>query len=73
MQYPTGHEMRDGIAYPVDWMGIIFNPTFPYRFAHMINAAYLTTAFVVLAIGARHLLAGRHVEEAARWCGWRSA
>ncbi len=39
---------------------IIFNPSFPYRFAHMLNAAYLTTAFVVLAVGARYLLAGKY-------------
>lgn len=62
MQYPTGHEMRDGIAYPVDWLQVVFNPTFPLRLAHMLTAAYLTTAFVVLATGARHLLAGRHIE-----------
>ena len=59
MQTPVGHEMRDGIAYPVDWLAIIFNPSFPYRFAHMLNAAYLTTGFVVLAVGARYLLAGQ--------------
>ena len=64
MQYPTGHEMRDGIAYPVDWLQIIFNPTFPLRFMHMMTAAYLTTAFVVLATGARHLLAGTSIEPA---------
>lgn len=57
--------MRDGIAYPVDWLAIIFNPSFPYRFAHMLNAAYLTTAFVVFAVGARLYLGGRH-EQAAR-------
>ena len=62
MQYPTGHEVRDGVAYPVDWLKVVFNPTFPLRLAHMLTAAYLTTAFVVLATGARHLLAGRHVE-----------
>ncbi|OYW68486.1 MAG: cytochrome ubiquinol oxidase subunit I [Bosea sp. 12-68-7] len=64
MQYPTGHEMRDGIAYPVDWLQIIFNPTFPMRFLHMMTAAYLTTAFVVLATGARHLLVGHSTESA---------
>jgi cytochrome d ubiquinol oxidase subunit I len=64
MQTPTGHEMRAGIAYPVSWFQIIFNPSFPYRFAHMLNAAYLTTAFVVIAVGARYLLVGRHVEQA---------
>ena len=60
MQTPTGHEIRDGIAYPVDWFAIVFNPSFPYRLAHMLTAAYLTTAFVVLAVGARYLVAGRH-------------
>ncbi len=64
MHTPTGHEMRGGIAYPVSWFEIIFSPSFPYRFAHMLNAAYLTTAFVVIAVGARYLLGGRHLEEA---------
>jgi cytochrome bd ubiquinol oxidase subunit I len=64
MQTPTGHEMRDGIAVPVDWFAIVFNPSFPYRLAHMVTAAYLTTSFVVLAVGARYLLAGRHQDEA---------
>lgn len=63
MQTPAGHEIRNGIAFPVSWWEIIFNPSFPYRFAHMLNAAYLTTAVVVLAVGARYLLAGRHPEE----------
>src|SRR5215468_3339405 len=48
MQTPAGHEVRNGIAYPLDWIAIIFNPSFPYRFFHMLTAAYLTTAFVVL-------------------------
>jgi cytochrome d ubiquinol oxidase subunit I len=64
MHTPIGHEMRAGVAYPVSWLAIIFNPSFPYRLAHMLNAAYLTTAFVVIAVGARYLLAGRHAEEA---------
>src|SRR5881396_1556587 len=51
MQTPAGHEIRDGIAYPADWIAIVFNPSFPYRFAHMVTAAYLTTAIVVLAVG----------------------
>jgi cytochrome d ubiquinol oxidase subunit I len=64
MQTPAGHVIRNGIAYPADWLAIIFNPSFPYRFAHMLNAAYLTTGFVVLAVGARFLLAGKHIEDA---------
>jgi cytochrome d ubiquinol oxidase subunit I len=63
MQTPAGHEIRDGIAYPVDWLAVIFNPSFPYRFAHMFTAAYLTTSLVVLAVGARYLVAGRFRDE----------
>ena len=59
MQTPAGHEVRDGIAYPVDWIAVIFNPSFVYRFAHMFTAAYLTTSLVVLAVGTRYLVAGR--------------
>lgn len=63
MQTPAGHEVRDGIAYPVSWLGIIFNPSFPYRFAHMFTAAFLTTSLVVAAVGARYLLRGRFPAE----------
>ncbi len=64
MQTPTGHEVIDGIAYPKDWLQIVFNPSFPYRFTHMMTAAYLTTSLVVLAVGARYLLVNRFTEEA---------
>ena len=63
MQTPAGHVIRDGIAYPADWWAVIFNPSFPYRFLHMMTAAYLTTSVVVLAVGARYLLAGNFQTE----------
>lgn len=63
MQTPAGHEVRDGIAYPLDWLAIIFNPSFLHRLPHMLLAAYLTTSLVVLAVGARYLLARRFEEE----------
>ncbi len=63
MQTPAGFAIKDGVVYPTDWLAVIFNPSFPYRFAHMLNAAYLTTAFVVLAVGARFLIAGRYIAE----------
>src|SRR5690606_37345496 len=47
-----------------DWLAIIFNPSFPYRFAHMFTAAYLTTSLVVLAVGARYLVQCRFLAEA---------
>src|SRR5215468_12649242 len=62
MQTPVGYEMRDGIAYPLDWLDVVFNPSFPYRLAHMVTAAYLTTSFVVLAVGARYVLAGKYLQ-----------
>jgi cytochrome d ubiquinol oxidase subunit I len=64
MQFPAGHVVRDGIAYPDDWLKAVFNPTFGWRFVHMVTAAYLTTSFVVIAVGARFLVAGRHAEHA---------
>ncbi|MDX2257331.1 MAG: cytochrome ubiquinol oxidase subunit I [Hyphomicrobiaceae bacterium] len=64
MHTPAGHVVVDGIASPVDWWAVIFNPSFPYRFAHMFTAAYLTTSLVVLAVGCRYLVAGRFQEEA---------
>jgi cytochrome d ubiquinol oxidase subunit I len=60
MHTPAGFEMRDGVAYPVDWVAIIFNPSFPYRLGHMMIASYLTVAFVVARVGARYTLEGRH-------------
>jgi cytochrome bd ubiquinol oxidase subunit I len=64
MHTPAGYEMHAGIAYPTDWWAVIFNPSFPYRFAHMMTAAYLTTSVVVLATGARYVVAGKFQEEA---------
>lgn len=64
MHTPAGHEMRGGVAFPLDWWAIVFNPSFPYRFAHMLNASYLTAGFVVLAVSARYLLKGDHPAEA---------
>jgi cytochrome bd ubiquinol oxidase subunit I len=64
MHTPAGFELRNGIAFPVDWFDIVFNPSFPYRFTHMMIAAYLTTSLAVLAVGARYLVARRFEAEA---------
>jgi len=64
MQTPVGYTMTGGIAFPTDWWAIVFNPSFPYRLAHMLNASLLTGGFVGIAVGARYLLTGRHIEEA---------
>jgi cytochrome d ubiquinol oxidase subunit I len=57
MQTPVGYAMNDaGQFVPDDWWEIIFNPSFPYRLAHTVLGAYLTTALAVGAVGAWHLL-----------------
>ena len=58
MQTPQGYEVINGGVVPVDWMAVIFNPSFPYRLAHMVTAAMLSTALFVGASGAWHLLRG---------------
>jgi len=61
MQTPVGYEISpDGRFLPgPSWLAIIFTPSFPYRFFHTVIAAYLTTALVVGAVGAWHLLRDR--------------
>ncbi len=57
MQTPAGFAINEAGQYiAADWWEVIFNPSFPYRLVHMVLAAYLTTAFVVGAVGAWHLL-----------------
>jgi cytochrome d ubiquinol oxidase subunit I len=66
MQTPAGFAMNGvGQFIVTDWWAVIFNPSFPYRLVHMVLAAYLTTAFVVGAVGALHLLRNR-AQPAAR-------
>jgi cytochrome d ubiquinol oxidase subunit I len=55
---PQGYDIVGGKVVPVDWLAVIFNPSFPYRLAHMTIAAYLATALFVGAAGAWHLLKG---------------
>src|SRR4051812_38565795 len=57
MQTPQGFSLApDGRFMPEDWWAIIFNPSFPYRLLHTATATYLTTAMIVGAVGAFHLL-----------------
>ncbi|WP_022692222.1 cytochrome ubiquinol oxidase subunit I [Sphingomonas oryzagri] len=61
MQTPAGFAINaKGQFVPAgSWLPIIFNPSFPFRVAHTVIAAYLTTALVVGAVGAWHLLKDR--------------
>lgn len=59
MQTPQGYAIVDGRIVPIDWLQVIFNPSFPYRLAHMSVAAFLATALLVAASAAWHLLRGK--------------
>ena len=60
MQTPAGFGVNEvGQFIPLDWWQIVFNPSFPYRLVHMVLGTFLTTALVVGAAGALHLLRDR--------------
>ncbi|MDB5842310.1 MAG: bacterial Cytochrome Ubiquinol Oxidase family protein [Herminiimonas sp.] len=58
MHTPQGYEIVNGRIIPTDWLQVIFNPSFPYRLAHMSVAAFLATALLVIGSAAWHLLRG---------------
>ncbi|MCA3448285.1 MAG: cytochrome ubiquinol oxidase subunit I [Rhodobacter sp.] len=58
MHTPQGYELRDGVVHATDWMQIIFNPSMPYRLAHMLVASGLTVAFLIAGLSAYRRLRG---------------
>src|SRR6266403_1001537 len=61
MHTPAGYEIIDGRFYPKDWLQIVFSPSFPYRLAHTVVGFYVTTALVVVGVGALLIRGGRFV------------
>ncbi len=56
MQTPAGYEIINGKFHATDWFAIVFNPSFPYRFTHMLIASGLTMSFVVAGVSAWQIL-----------------
>ena len=52
MQTPAGFVVENGVFYAQDWLEIIFNPSFPYRFFHMMTACFITSAFLIAGVSA---------------------
>ena len=52
MHTPVGYELRDGVVHATDWLAIIFNPSMPYRLAHMLIASGLTVSFLIAGVSA---------------------
>ncbi|MDU8942910.1 cytochrome ubiquinol oxidase subunit I [Ovoidimarina sediminis] len=63
MHTPQGFEMVDGVAFATDWWAIIFNPSMPYRFAHMMIASFLTVGFLVAGVSAFRWILGDRSRE----------
>lgn len=61
MHTPVGFEMRDGVAHATDWWAIVFNPSMPYRFTHMLLASFLTVGFLMAGLSAYRWLRGDRV------------
>ena len=67
MQTPQGYTIdAAGFFHPADWWAIVFNPSFPYRLAHMVLAAFITTCLVVGGVSAWYLRRGVHLDAALR-------
>jgi cytochrome d ubiquinol oxidase subunit I len=66
MHTPAGHEISNGKFIVADWWAVIFNPSFPYRLAHMATATFLSSAMFVAGVSAWYLLRKRHSGFAAR-------
>lgn len=63
MQTPAGATVdAEGIYHVADWWAVVFNPSFPYRLAHMVCASFITGSFVIAGVSAYHLLRGQLVE-----------
>jgi cytochrome d ubiquinol oxidase subunit I len=71
MQTPDGFAIENGKAVPVDWFKVVFNPSFPLRYAHMVLGCYLTTAFAVAGMSAWMLLRHPHDAPEAKLAGSR--
>ncbi len=66
---PAGYEMINGVVHPVDLFEVVFNPSFPYRLAHMAIGSFITTCFVVGGVGAWYLRRKEHVEAGRKMLG----
>lgn len=63
MHTPQGFTMIDGVAHATSWLEIVFNPSMPYRFVHMLLASGLTVAFLIAGVSALRMLWGERGED----------
>ncbi len=73
MHTPDGVMYFSGMYQVTSWTEAIFNPSFPYRFAHFALASFLTGGFVVAGVSAYYLINNRAVsanKKALSMCMW---
>ena len=63
MHTPQGYELRDSVVFATNLFDIIFNPSMPYRFVHMLLASGLTVAFLIAGVSALRMLWGDKGED----------
>jgi cytochrome d ubiquinol oxidase subunit I len=66
MQTPAGYTQVAGQFQPTDWTAAIFNPSFAYRFAHMLLGAFVASGFLIAGTSAHYLLKNKHLDVARR-------
>ncbi len=66
MQTPAGVRWESGSLVVDSWWHVVMNPSYPYRFLHMLMAAWITASFLVAGVAAYYLLRGRHTGFARR-------
>jgi cytochrome bd ubiquinol oxidase subunit I len=60
MQTPSGYTRVNGQFQPRDWVSVLFNPSFPHRFFHMLFAVLIAAAWLIAGISAYYLARGRY-------------
>jgi cytochrome bd ubiquinol oxidase subunit I len=66
MQSPAGYELVNGQFRPTDWWEAIVNPSFVWRYPHMLIGVLLAASLLVTGVGAWYLIRGTHRDFARR-------
>ncbi|MEA2189460.1 MAG: cytochrome bd ubiquinol oxidase subunit [Solirubrobacteraceae bacterium] len=66
MQTPAGYKLVDGQFQPVNWLHVIFNPSFGIRFIHMLVGALVAAGWFICGISAWYFVKRRHLPIARR-------
>lgn len=66
MQTPAGFTVVNGQFRPTDWLAAIFNPSFLYRFPHVLLGVLISASLLITGVAAWYLLKRQHLEFARR-------